>query len=422
MRLWQEIQVLLWEELNLGNLGQLVFEEGEIRMKQWKRWLCCLLAALLLGTVAPAAGMEVNGLPAMAEAAAKPKLNKSSLTLTVGKTYTLKLANAKSVTWKSNDKKIAKISSKGKVTAVKAGTTKVYAVYKSKKYYCKVTVKKAAASNTSQTAADREKLAQKEVDAIIAQEGMASLSPIEKVKAVHDYLVLNAEYDVENLEKNTIPDESHEAYGILVKKIGVCDGYAWAFQMFMDKLDVLCEFVGGVSGGVGHAWNVVTLDGERYHIDVTFDDPTPDRKGLVSYNYFLLDDKTMSVDHTWTFLTKPCNGTKYRLYPYEALGVKADSLEEIRGIIEQQYAAGTAERCDIQILAKYDIKERDFLPYFREIVPEEEQKNWYYYPVVKIGEYYLYHYFTGGATQYQQNKSFAREALRKEAVPLAFSN
>lgn len=380
-------------------------------MKQWKRWLCCLLAALLLGTVAPAAGMEADGLPAMAEAAAKPKLNKSSLTLTVGKTYTLKLANAKSVTWKSNDKKIAKVSSKGKVTAVKAGTTKVYAVYKSKNYYCKVTVKKAAASNTSQTAADREKLAQKEVDAIIAQEGMASLSPIEQVKAVHDYLVLNAEYDVENLEKNTIPDESHEAYGILVKKIGVCDGYAWAFQMFMDKLDVLCEFVGGVAGGVGHAWNVVTLDGERYHIDVTWDDPVPDQKGYVGYSYFLLDDKAMAADHSWTFLTKACNGTKYRLYPYETMGIKAETLDEAKEIIAKQYAAGTPDKFEIQILAKYDIRERDLLAYLGEIWQKEGDRRYSYAPVVKIGEYYLYHYVTGAATKYQQKKSFGSGTL-----------
>lgn len=60
--------------------------------------------------------------------AATPKLNKTKLTLKVGKSYTLKLKNAKKVTWKSKDKKIAKISSKGKVTGVKAGTDNKYTI------------------------------------------------------------------------------------------------------------------------------------------------------------------------------------------------------------------------------------------------------------------------------------------------------
>ena len=76
------------------------------------------------------------------EAAAKVKLNATKKTLNVGKTYTLKLKNAKGkVTWKSSKKSVATVTSKGKVKAVAAGTATITATNKKKSYKCKITVK-----------------------------------------------------------------------------------------------------------------------------------------------------------------------------------------------------------------------------------------------------------------------------------------
>ena len=81
--------------------------------------------------------------PANSSNAATNKLNKTKATIEVGKTVKLQLKNAKAskVKWKSSDKKIAKVSSKGVVTGVKSGSTKIVATYQNKKYTCKVTVK-----------------------------------------------------------------------------------------------------------------------------------------------------------------------------------------------------------------------------------------------------------------------------------------
>ena len=72
-------------------------------------------------------------------------LNRKALSLKTKKTYSLKLkgAKAKKVKWKSNNKKIA-IVKKGLVKAKSEGTCMIIAKYKKKKYYCKVTVKKAS--------------------------------------------------------------------------------------------------------------------------------------------------------------------------------------------------------------------------------------------------------------------------------------
>lgn len=79
-----------------------------------------------------------------------PKINKSSKTILKGATYTLKITGTTSkVTWKSSDKKIAKVNSKGKVTAVKAGTATITASVNGKKLKCTVKVVNKGLNKTS---------------------------------------------------------------------------------------------------------------------------------------------------------------------------------------------------------------------------------------------------------------------------------
>ncbi len=87
--------------------------------------------------------------PEQTFAAAKAKLSKTKLTLTVGDTAKLELLNSTAtVTWKSSNKKVATVSKTGVVTAKKSGSTTVTATtQKGTKFKCKVTVKAAESSN-----------------------------------------------------------------------------------------------------------------------------------------------------------------------------------------------------------------------------------------------------------------------------------
>lgn len=83
-----------------------------------------------------------------------PKISKKSATVYVNKTIILKMNNTtRKVTWTSKDKTIATVTSKGVVKGKKAGTTTITAKVGSKKYTCKVTVKKQTST------ADKEKAA-----------------------------------------------------------------------------------------------------------------------------------------------------------------------------------------------------------------------------------------------------------------------
>lgn len=67
-------------------------------------------------------------------------LNKTSLSLDVDETYTLKASGADEVEWESEDRDVAKVSGSGKVTAVGEGVTYIYAYAGDAAAKCKVTV------------------------------------------------------------------------------------------------------------------------------------------------------------------------------------------------------------------------------------------------------------------------------------------
>lgn len=74
--------------------------------------------------------------------AATPKLSAKSKTMKVGSTFALKVKNAgkKKIVWRSSNKKVATVTSKGKVKAKKVGTTTISAKVGSRTLKCKVTV------------------------------------------------------------------------------------------------------------------------------------------------------------------------------------------------------------------------------------------------------------------------------------------
>ena len=103
------------------------------------------LLSIVLCLVLIAQGVSVENI----SAATKVKINKTKASIYVGKTVQLKVTGTKKkVTWKSSNKKVATVTSKGKVKGVKKGTTKITATVSKKKYVCKVTVKNKAVKVT----------------------------------------------------------------------------------------------------------------------------------------------------------------------------------------------------------------------------------------------------------------------------------
>lgn len=113
-------------------------------------------------------------------------------------------------------------------------------------------------------------------------------SDLQKAIALHEYLTVNCEYDYENYLAEIIPDESYNAYGVFVKRIAVCQGYALAYKYLLNRLGIDCYMV--TSDAMNHAWNLIKLDGQYYQVDVTWDDPTWDRVGRSVHTYMFCSD------------------------------------------------------------------------------------------------------------------------------------
>ncbi|MBD2847840.1 transglutaminase [Paenibacillus sp. IB182496] len=114
----------------------------------------------------------------------------------------------------------------------------------------------------------------------------------QKVKAIHDWIVRHVAYD-ESLSRYT-------AYEALTEGRAVCQGYALLAQRMLEAAGVESRIVEGTVNTGDHAWNLVNVNGAWYHLDVTWDDPVPDRPGEVSYAYYLLNDAQMREHHAWT--------------------------------------------------------------------------------------------------------------------------
>lgn len=134
-------------------------------------------------------------------------------------------------------------------------------------------------------------------------------SPRDNVRAIHDFIINNTSYNIDGVNNDTLQIEDHTAYGILIKQVGVCDGYAITMRKMLDFIGIENMVVVGTGDGVAHAWNLVKLSGKWFHVDATWDDPIYYQNGnqvqILSYDYFLKQDDFMMETHDWVFSKYP---------------------------------------------------------------------------------------------------------------------
>ena len=102
----------------------------------------------------------------------------------------------------------------------------------------------------------------------------------QKALYLHDWLVTHCTYDTTFSKRS--------AYDALVGGSAVCHGYSLAYDYLMSRAGVECDIVS--SNGIGHAWNLVTVDGKTYYVDCTWDDPQNiPFEAHCSHEFFLCD-------------------------------------------------------------------------------------------------------------------------------------
>ncbi len=150
---------------------------------------------------------------------------------------------------------------------------------------------------------DKLKKAYEKAKEIVKELIKPGMTDLEKELILHNYLVTHSRYDIDGYKNNNKVLNAGNAYGILVNGIGVCAGYAEAMQLVLNLSGVECKYIVGKANGQHgyerHAWNIVKIDGEYYHLDATWDDPIPDMGNHLTLNYFNLSDNAIKNDHLW---------------------------------------------------------------------------------------------------------------------------
>ncbi len=172
------------------------------------------------------------------------------------------------------------------------------------------------------------------------------MEEIEKIRAIHDYIVLNTAYDTTYTRfsiANTLFDGS-----------AVCQGYAETMKLFLDVLGMKNQLIYGTSNGESHVWNLVYLEDAWYHLDVTWDDPVDqvtgkDMPGYVRHTYFMLKDEVMAKDHIWKHGDYPeASGGRYEDYVVK---------KQVEQFVEDGLFAQTQEEF-VQLAVECALKEK----------------------------------------------------------------
>ncbi len=136
---------------------------------------------------------------------------------------------------------------------------------------------------------------QVKLDQLVDQANTLCQTDLEKVFYVHEWLVQNIAYDREHLSDDVQDD--HNLRGALLEGTAVCDGYAKTYALTLRKLGITGVLV--TSKDIGHAWNMVELDGNWYQVDCTWDDPVDgsDQLGYCMHKHLLCTTEEMNTNH-----------------------------------------------------------------------------------------------------------------------------
>lgn len=192
-----------------------------------------------------------------------------------------------------------------------ASTGNIHEIYDNTK------VVEAYKSGNAEGLDEEDKYVLEKASEIINENIKDGMSDYEKEKAIYDWQVAYVAYNNQNLAPISAGDRySHLPYGVLKYHQAICVGNATTFQLFMDMLGIENQIIHSTEQGE-HAWNLVKLDGDWYHSDVTFDGGSNGKPAYSSFN--VPDSVKDDGNYPWNHDVIPsAEGTKYCYLANEA--------------------------------------------------------------------------------------------------------
>lgn len=174
--------------------------------------------------------------------------------------------------------------------------------------------------------------ASKVIDEVI-EDGMTDY---EKELAIYNWQFNYVRYDESHFSPiPTDEGDNYTPYGVFKTHEAICVGNATTFKLFMDMLDIDCMIIHSTEEGE-HAWNLVCLDGDWYHVDLTFDGGSEEP----DYAYFNVPDSFKLDDgYPWDTSEFPAaEGTRYT-YVFKN-SVEVSDIKEIPALVKERLDNG----------------------------------------------------------------------------------
>lgn len=146
----------------------------------------------------------------------------------------------------------------------------------------------------------------------------------ERLVLLHDYLTRL------NIYSPTADRNHNNIASCYFAGESMCVGYSLGFEAIADYMGFNTITIYGYAGDETHNWNKILFDGVWYNVDVTWDDPQPDRgTGAQPLHVnFLRSDEAMAATHTIYAPGVPAAPSDY-IAPYEANNAVVTTREEM---------------------------------------------------------------------------------------------
>jgi len=139
------------------------------------------------------------------------------------------------------------------------------------------------------TTKEQEDYVSEEVSLILSHEITADMTDKEKISKIHEFIINAVSYDY-TLVKRSVYNALHEGETD-------CQGYALLLNKMLIEVGIENRIVTGDSPGGYHAWNLVNVDGNWYHIDSTND--AVNLTANPTKYYMVTDAYLSSKGYTW---------------------------------------------------------------------------------------------------------------------------
>lgn len=171
-----------------------------------------------------------------------------------------------------------------------------------------------------------------QADKVVSEYTDSNMNDVQKAKILHDWICNKVSYNHEDI--NNIRNKNDGS--VFMNDLTVCEGYAKGYNLLLKAAGIDSIYVQSNN----HAWNIIKLGSQYFHVDTTWDDGDQ-----ISYNWFLKSDSEIGSETS--------SHSKWSLANLSPLHNSTDKLPECKYSMGDINTDGATNIADMVLLNRY---------------------------------------------------------------------